>query len=193
MARPKSFHIDSVLESATKVFWKQGFEATSMRDLEQATQLTPGSIYHEFGSKQGLFEQSLNFYVDSVMVWRVSHYLSSNEPMQGIRDFLVSSVKGVPKEFKGKSCLVVKTATELGQSSPSVNAIVKRGLAAIENGLKKQLVLAKSLGQVRADLDCSLAAKQLALLMSGMLVASKSDAPIKSLVDTVDFSLENLR
>lgn len=194
MARPKSFNKEQVLEAAMKVFWKQGFDATSMKDLEFATQLTPGSIYHEFGSKVGLFEHALNYYVDAVMQYRVHRYLvKSEEPVQCIRDFVVSSFKGVPKEVEGDACMLVNTATELGVSNVAISRVVKRGFSVIERGLHKQLLLAQSAKKVRADLDCEVAARQLVFLMSGLLVASKNQSNtqnnILSLETTVDFTL----
>lgn len=190
MARPKSFNKEHVLGLAMMVFWKQGFDATSMKDLESATRLTPGSIYHEFGSKLGMFEHVLNYYIDTVVAFRVAHYFSQSEnPIQSIREFLVSSFKGVPKEVRGDACLLVNTATELGKTKPNISAVITRGFRAIEKGLYKQLQFAQENGNIREDLDCQAAARQLTLLMSGLLVASKSQSSVDSLESTVDFTL----
>jgi TetR/AcrR family transcriptional repressor of nem operon len=190
MARPKSFNKEHVLSLALMVFWKQGYDATSMKDLEVATQLTPGSIYHEFGSKLGMFENVLNHYIDTVMAFRVAHYLAQKEnPLQSVRDFLVSSFENVPQEVRGDACLLVNTATELGKTKPEVSAVIKRGYKIIETGLYKQLQFAQAKGNVREDLDCQAAARQLTYLMSGLLVVSKNQNNIDSLISTVDFTL----
>jgi len=176
------------------VFWKKGFDATSMKDLEVATQLTPGSIYHEFGSKLGFFEHALSQYIDTVVAFRISHYFSQTEnPMQSVRDFIVSSFKEVPKEVRGDACLLVNTATELGKAQPSVSAVIKRGFRTIEKGLYKQLQIAQANGDIREEIDCQVAARQLTHLMSGLLVASKSQSNVDSLESTVDFTLQAYR
>ena len=191
MARPKSFNKEHVLGLAIMVFWKKGFDATSMKDLEMATHLTPGSIYHEFGSKLGLFEHALSQYIDTVVAFRVAHYLSQTEdPMQTVRDFIVSSFRDVPKEVRGDACLLVNTATELGKTKPSVSTVIKRGFRTIEKGLYRQLHAAQVNGDIREDLDCQAAAKQLTHLMSGLLVASKNQSNVDSLESTVDFTLQ---
>lgn len=190
MPRPKSFNKEQVLESAMRTFWKQGYDGTSMKDLELSTQLTPGSLYHEFGSKTGIFKTVLNFYIDTLMLSRVNHYLTSDaDPLLGIRNFVVSAFKGVPKTLEGDACLLVNTATELGKSNPEINQIVKRGFRLIENALKQQFIQAQEVGQVRNNLDCEAAAKQLIFLMSGLLVASKTQGSTKALESTVDFTL----
>ena len=194
MARPKSFNKEQVLGAAMLVFWQKGYDATSMKDLERATQLTPGSIYHEFGSKLGMFELVLNHYVEVIMVFRVNLYLvDSDDPVVGIRNFLVSLFDGVPKELQGCSCLVVNTATELGDTQPVISAVLKRGFRVVEQGLQKQLLLAQSKGHVRENLDCNLGARQLAIMMSGLVVASKNQHRTEDLIATVDFTLSAYR
>ena len=68
MARPRSFDTDSVLTSAMMLFWQQGYEATSIRDLERASGLTAPSLYGAFGNKEALFTAALQRYVDTVIV-----------------------------------------------------------------------------------------------------------------------------
>ncbi len=59
MARPREFDRDQVVDRAVDVFWRKGFEATSIRDLVEATGLNRGSLYNTFGDKAGLFEAAL--------------------------------------------------------------------------------------------------------------------------------------
>ncbi|WP_456315895.1 TetR/AcrR family transcriptional regulator [Plastoroseomonas hellenica] len=44
-------------------FWKQGFEATSMRDLIERTGITGASLYNAFGDKRALYQRALDHYV----------------------------------------------------------------------------------------------------------------------------------
>ena len=39
MARPRTFEPEEALQAIQRVFWKKGFEATSLRDIEEATEL----------------------------------------------------------------------------------------------------------------------------------------------------------
>lgn len=50
------------IQKATDLFWEKGFHATSMRNIQQAMDMRPGSIYASFGSKEGLFQESLQHY-----------------------------------------------------------------------------------------------------------------------------------
>ncbi|NBB84288.1 MAG: TetR family transcriptional regulator, partial [Alphaproteobacteria bacterium] len=45
MARKATFDRAAVLDKAMALFWAKGYHATSLRDLEAALDLRPGSIY----------------------------------------------------------------------------------------------------------------------------------------------------
>lgn len=59
MARPRSFDVEVVLDAASAVFRRLGYEAASVDDLVAATGLHRGSLYGAFGSKRGLFVGAL--------------------------------------------------------------------------------------------------------------------------------------
>src|SRR5258708_38789294 len=62
MARPREFDPNEALEKVTRVFWRQGYQATSYRDLMKATHLSKQSLYCAFGDKRELFLKSLRHY-----------------------------------------------------------------------------------------------------------------------------------
>lgn len=63
VGRPRQFVDNEVLEAAMLLFWEQGYESTSLTQLREATGLSSASIYHAFGSKEGLFERTIAHYV----------------------------------------------------------------------------------------------------------------------------------
>jgi AcrR family transcriptional regulator len=71
--RPRSFDRDKALERAMHVFWKQGYEATSVNDLTQAMRINPPSLYAAFGDKEHLYLEALERYqrsrLESVTKW----------------------------------------------------------------------------------------------------------------------------
>jgi len=57
MARPRSFDPDEALDLARDVFWRKGFQGTSLDDITAATGLAKPSLYAAFGDKNALFLQ----------------------------------------------------------------------------------------------------------------------------------------
>ena len=60
--RPREFDRDEALESAMRLFWDRGYEATSISDLTRAMRITPPALYGAFGSKKQLFLEAVERY-----------------------------------------------------------------------------------------------------------------------------------
>src|SRR5688572_259665 len=61
--RPRSFDRELALLSARDVFWKLGYEAATLADLQDAMGgITAPSFYSAFGSKEGLFREVVELY-----------------------------------------------------------------------------------------------------------------------------------
>ena len=61
--RKRAFDGDAALYTAMELFWRQGYEGTSIADLTQALGINPPSLYAAFGSKRELFEKALDRYM----------------------------------------------------------------------------------------------------------------------------------
>src|SRR4051812_42357533 len=60
--RPRSFDRDAALQRAMEVFWRHGYEATSLADLTAAMGINPPSLYAAFGDKKRLFLEAIERY-----------------------------------------------------------------------------------------------------------------------------------
>ncbi len=172
MARPKSFNQDQVLTQAMCCFWDRGYTATSMKDLEAATSLTPGSIYNSFGSKDGLFIAALDHYIVRVVERRVDKYLLNGDPIKGIDAYFYDCFRAQGNEIKG-GCFLINTSTELGPHDEVVRQKVLKGMKVAQRGLVAAIDRAKALGQISKQTDSQQTAGHLGLVLNGMLVQTK--------------------
>ncbi|MEN0068606.1 MAG: TetR/AcrR family transcriptional regulator [Myxococcota bacterium] len=62
MGRRKTYDRDDVAQRAMDVFWRKGYEAATIQELERALDINRYSLFAEFGSKEGLFEAALEVY-----------------------------------------------------------------------------------------------------------------------------------
>src|SRR5258708_34322099 len=65
MSRTKEFDPDAALQAALELFWRKGYEATSMADLVDHLGIARASIYGTFGGKHDLYLKALDRYLES--------------------------------------------------------------------------------------------------------------------------------
>ncbi len=193
MARPKSFNEAKVLSDMMLVFWQQGYEATAMRDLEKASGLSAGSIYHEFGSKKQLFLRCLKFYLQTVIDTRIATFLEQSEdPLAGIQTYLITAFKDVPKPYRDHACLLTNSAMELGQSDDDIAKVVQFGLNRIERAFARAIERAQAQGTLKPTLNPALTAKNISLILSGLMIQVRAGTKSKLLEEVVIQHLSTL-
>lgn len=113
MARKKNYKEEEVIEKATELFWRNGYKNTSMRSLEEAMGINKFSIYSSFGSKKGVFLESLKCYKSKYRDI-VIKLKSSNKGKESIKEFFYDFLEFSGDYESGKGCLMTSTAGELG-------------------------------------------------------------------------------
>ena len=62
--RPREFDVDKALDCALNVFWRKGYEGSSLPDLTKAMRINRPSLYATFGNKEALFKKAIDRYVE---------------------------------------------------------------------------------------------------------------------------------
>jgi len=180
------------------LFWQQGYGNTSLKNLEQALGLTAPSIYHAFGSKEGLFLQVMDHYLAQVVDQRIAQFLvregqesqedRESDPLDNIRCFFISVIEKPAPGQARLGCLLTNSATELGETLPAASKKIQRGLKKIRQALLDQLQCAKAAKQLQCD-DIEALADQLAVSYQGILVISRLNVPRRQLLQSVESAL----
>ena len=139
MGRHSSFNKETVLKNALTLFWSRGFSASSLRQLEEVTELHPGSLYHHFKNKEGLYLGALNYYLDHQMQNRINKYLTGNSPLDGIRRFLTTGYRHNNDEQFRNCCFLACTSTELHLLPKEAGLLASKGINTLQDAFEKQL------------------------------------------------------
>ena len=116
MARTKQYKDEDVIQKAMSIFWRNGYEATSVRMLEKEMGINQFSIYSSFGSKNGVFLESIKVY--KAHLNNIRHKLrDSNNGVQGIKAFFYDFLDFTKENDINKGCLVCNTLSELGNNA----------------------------------------------------------------------------
>lgn len=172
MARPKIYDESQVLYAATMCFWQHGYSSTSMKNLETATQLSSGSLYNSFGSKEQLFQLTLEFYTEKVVGKRIRKYLHDGNAYNGIKEFIFHCFNSTPLP-NNIACLLVNTATELAPHEVKIKTFLNKTFRHIDDALTVAVKRGQQQGDIHADKDPEQLARHLSFLLNGMLVNSK--------------------
>lgn len=137
MARKLAFQKEEVLQKAMQVFWKKGYESSSMEDLVKAMEINRFSIYNSFGDKKALLIQSLELYRDTVF----ASILAPLQQKRSARDCLIayfdtmSALLSAPSGSLG--CLVQRTSHSEIASDPQVGRVLYSMLSDLKSALMR--------------------------------------------------------
>ena len=135
MARPREFDEDAVLDAAVQCFWKQGYEATSVRDLVAHTGITAASLYNAFGDKRSLYGRALDHYVEASIADRIRR-CEALPPGRAIEVFFEEIVKRSLSDRDRKGCLLVNAALDVAPHDSGFRRVVAAVLVQTQGGLR---------------------------------------------------------
>ncbi|MCF8714805.1 TetR/AcrR family transcriptional regulator [Joostella atrarenae] len=169
MPRTKKYNEQEVIEKAMNLFWKNGYELTSMQMLEKEMGINKFSIYSSFGSKEGVFLKSINCYklkLNSLL----NKLKSSDEGISSIKTYFYDFITFSKESEIRKGCLVTNAANEIGAHA---NEQIKCALLDFTEDVRNTFatVLAKDLSKDNATIEQQ--ADYLIISMFGLSSASK--------------------
>ncbi|QLE74683.1 TetR/AcrR family transcriptional regulator [Streptomyces rectiverticillatus] len=174
MARTKEFDPDAALQSAVELFWRRGYEATSMADLVGHLGIARASLYATFGSKHELYLKALQRYSEQHSP-RVAEELSRPGPaLPAVRGLVTRFADEAADDELRRGCFVTNTAVELAPHDPAAARGVEESWLALEAALTAALTRAQEQGELPAGRDPAALARMLLVLMQGMRVVGKA-------------------
>ncbi len=183
MARPREFDEAAVLDAAMDCFWRDGYEATSVRDLAACMGITGPSLYNAFGDKRSLFCEVLRRYAERSTRERIARLGSTLPPKQAIGAFLGEIVEHSADSDR-RGCLLVNTALELAPHDPELRAEIAARFGEIEAFFRDAVAAAQADGSVPSDRDPADLARMLLGVTLGLRVLARSN-PQRELLEGV--------
>ncbi|GAB3726284.1 TetR/AcrR family transcriptional regulator [Amycolatopsis oliviviridis] len=177
MSRVKEFDVDAACEAALELFWRQGYEATSVSDLVAELGIGKASLYATFGTKHELYLAVLNRYIARGNVRFVEDFAGPGPALAGVRRLIDRYLAEILDESGRKGCFVVNAAMEMMPRDPDVARVVERSWDALELALRMALSRAKAQGELDDAVDPEELAGFLLTVLQGMRVLGKGPDP----------------
>jgi TetR/AcrR family transcriptional repressor of nem operon len=175
------------------LFWKQGFEATSIQELVEATGINRGSMYDTFGDKRDLFIAALTHYADQSAENRLQILKDADAPLDGIRNFFHAIIEASgTEETQRLGCLMTNSTVELSLRDPEIGDLLRDRLEQVESAFARSLRKAKRRGELHRAHKTRALARFLTGTIQGIRVLARAGADRATLVDIVDVALSQL-
>jgi TetR/AcrR family transcriptional repressor of nem operon len=193
MAGKKSFLPDQALDKAMGLFWKQGYEASSVEDLVLCTGLGRGSLYDTFGDKHALYLAALKRYHAAFQGQVAVLQDQTGTLYEILESFFQTCIENLLNDPARRGCFLVNATLEMAPHDPEVNRIVQSALKEIEEGFYRLLIKAQVAGELAWTCDPHQFAHFLQGTLISIRVLARANQDRRVLEDMVKTALEMFR
>ena len=187
--RPNIFQDKELILKAQGIFWKKGFNATSLSDLSKATGAGAGSLYNTFkGGKKELFKKSLLQRREDFKDFKFQ-LKNSDNPIKLIKDFFLS-VAIASENSHQKGCFVANTIIEMTFVDNELENDAIQILKDTENLYTDIVLLEQEKGNIKSKLPADFIGKFLITLWCGINSLRRIYPDEEILKQQIEFQLQ---
>ncbi|HID81675.1 MAG TPA: TetR/AcrR family transcriptional regulator [Chromatiales bacterium] len=192
MGRPIEFDQQKVIDDIVKLFWERGYEATSMKNISDATGLQPGSLYAAFGSKRSLFLTAIDTYFEESIESLKAVLEGDGSPLQRVRELFMYIV-GDSCHKDSHGCMLVNALLETPADDEELRSRIAKMFRQLERAIKKVLIEAAASGELDPEKDPAIQAKLLINNIYGLRVYGKLQPKASDMKKMVEDLMASLK
>ncbi|MEY8710173.1 TetR family transcriptional regulator [Mangrovibacter phragmitis] len=191
--RPKVFDREDALDKAMALFWRHGYEATSLSHLVEATGAKAPTLYAEFTNKEGLFRAVLDRYIARFVSQYEAQLFASSKPLaEALKDYMVAVALCYTSKETPQGCFIITTSSALAASSEKVAEMIRQRHVKQAQALITFLVQRQARGELSASCQCAVLGNYLSCIVQGMSVSAREGASFETLEAIINTALSSL-
>lgn len=153
MSRAAPYDRDKTLDAAMSLFWDKGYHATSLKDLEVALTMKPGSIYAAFKSKENLYLLALERYFTNSRDFFRNQATQAESPLKSLADNLRAFSLMASDDAARQACMLTKTMVDTRSTDATLADQSRRYLLAMRAEIAKVFETAQVRGEISTQAD----------------------------------------
>jgi AcrR family transcriptional regulator len=153
MARAANYDRDAALDAAMTVFWRNGYHATSLKDLEVALNMKPGSIYAAFQSKENLYLLAMARYFDVSRQGFRAQMAAATSPLAGLAAQFQAYAKLADADPSRHACMLMKTLIDTKATDLQLAQASQEYLERMCDEFARVFDAARTAGEIPMDAD----------------------------------------
>lgn len=179
--RPRAFDREAALDSAMRLFWRRGFEATSIGDLTAELGINPPSLYAAFGDKEQLFREAAQRYQARMDAGTVKVLAMEPTVRGAVEKLLLASADGMTRPGEPGACMLVIATGACVAASPALLAELTQLRTRTRSRIQVRMEQAVTEGELPADCDVDGLAMFYSTVIHGMSTQRVDGATRKDL------------
>ena len=183
---------DAAVAVARDLFWRNGYEDTSIEDVVSATGLNRYALYTSFGGKRELFLAALDDYYSE----RKRHFLSrladaKTPPLDAVRSVFEFAISEMAE--RGAGCLMCNVASDVGRRDAVVAERIAKYLSEIRKAYTEALRHAASRGDLNPAMTPEAGASLLIAVKLGLGAHAENGATRREMLKILNAAMSALR
>lgn len=189
MGRPREFDVDEALETAMELFWRKGYEGTSLTDLTEGMGITKPSLYGVFGNKEGLFLKALERYERTKM--NFFHEALKEPKARDVAERILRGFADSQTAETGPSgCLGINGALACSEAAAEIQKCLIENRHRGERDLGKRFERAAKEGDLPSGQEPYDLARYIMTISQGTAIQAASGADRPALYRVIDMALQ---
>ncbi|KPF72876.1 TetR family transcriptional regulator [Bosea sp. AAP35] len=173
--RPLSFDREAALNAAMLLFWRHGYEATSLSELTAAMRVTPPSLYAAFGDKKQLFLEAVRRYLSGPVT--AQQLIDDADTAKAAAwSLLAGSAIAFTGETTPPGCLLATGAISCSAAARDVQVELARMRGAIQDRLRDRIAGAIDMGELPCDAEPDALAGHVMAVIQGLSTLARDGA-----------------
>ncbi|WP_067533699.1 TetR/AcrR family transcriptional regulator [Nocardia crassostreae] len=188
--RPRSFDRDAALDKALRLFWRKGYEATSISDLTGELGIGAPSLYAAFGDKKTLFDEIIDVYGGRYGGFAMRALAEEPTGIAAIERTLREAAVEYTQPGQPNGCMIISAGlnTTNAEVATRLEEMRNSNVAAMEAALRADIAA----GALPADTDARILARFAASIMQGMSQSARDGASREDLERVAELALRAL-
>jgi AcrR family transcriptional regulator len=175
--RPAVFDRELALREAMTLFWERGYEGTSFDDLIAAMGISASSFYNSFGSKEALYCEATQSYLDWAGQW---FFAILHDPEIDTKTAFARLFEATAEEFTRRNhppgCMISLAGTHCSPGMRNIREMMAEHRAFSEGAMAERIRKGVADGDMPAETDCEMLAAYYSALARGLAVQARDGA-----------------
>jgi len=188
--RPRKFNTEKALDAALLLFWRHGYEGTSLAALTKAMGINVPSLYAAFGNKEALFKKALQRYLQNPASY-LPKALEQPTARRAIEKLFRGAIDMVMNPRHPDGCLLVQGALASGPTAASIRKELNLCRAAAEAAVRRRLERAIAEGDLPAKVNPTKLARYILTVLWGLSVQAAGGATRTQLEEVAKLAMRS--